>query len=73
MEEEIPHGRNGYYLASPGSVAWNDIYAAAAPSLAARGVIDSPHVGEYSDEWVEKAAKVLDCSKEMVSFQMGGR
>ncbi|PIB01679.1 hypothetical protein CB0940_01250 [Cercospora beticola] len=37
--EDPPHGKNGYYLASTGPVAWEKIYAAIASALFAKGVI----------------------------------
>lgn len=38
-EEDPPHGKNGYYLASTGTVAWEKLYAAVASALFAKGII----------------------------------
>lgn len=72
QEEEIDHGRNGYYLASPGSIAWTDLYQQMAIALAKRGVIDDDAVHEISDKSLEEAGKALNCPKEIVPVQMGG-
>lgn len=71
-EESIDHGRNGYYLASPGSIAWTDLYKQMAKALAKRRVIDDDTVHEVSDESLEEAAKALGCPKGVVPVQMGG-
>lgn len=71
--DDIPAGKNGFYLASSGPVAWLDIYSAAARALHKRGVIDSSEVGEVSDAALEKAAEVLPGGKAMVPFHMGGK
>lgn len=70
--EEIENGRNGYYLASPGSIAWTDLYKQMAKALAKRGVIDDDTVHEVSDESLEEAGKALGCPKEIVPVQMAG-
>lgn len=71
-EEEIDHGRQGYYLASPGSIAWTDLYKQMAKALAKRGVIENDTVHQVSDESLEEAAKALGCTKGIVPVQMGG-
>lgn len=70
--DDIPHGTTGYYLASPGSVAWADVYDSAAKALTSQGVIKNDEVGAFSEDWLGEAAKALDCERPMVSFQMGG-
>ncbi|KAI4953629.1 hypothetical protein J4E91_002477 [Alternaria rosae] len=67
------HGKNGYYLASSGSVAWCDIYTAMAKALAKRGVIDSPEVKKADDAALDKMAQALSCPKELVAVQLGGK
>ena len=67
-----PSGKQGYYLASPGSVAWMDIYTAMARALSQRGVVDDEAVKEATDEDLEGMAKALGCPKAMVAFQLGG-
>lgn len=71
-EEDIGFNRGGYYLASPGRVAWTDLYLHMAKALAKRGVVDDDTVHEASEESLEQAAKALGCSKAMVPVQMGG-
>lgn len=66
------YGKNGYYLASSGSVAWCDIYTAMAKALAKRGVIDSPEVKKADDAALDKMAQALSCPKELVAVQLGG-
>ena len=70
--ENPGHGRQGYYLASPGSVAWADLYAAMATGLAKRRVIDDGAVVPASDQVLDKMAAALGCPKEMVALQLGG-
>ena len=70
--KDIDYGRNGYYLASSGNVAWSDIYTAMAKALVKRGAVDTAEVGEVSDEVLEQAAKVFECPKAFVPVQMGG-
>lgn len=69
---DIPFGQQGYYLASSGTVRWANIYAAMAKSLHKRGIVDSPHVGECSDQALSEMAVALNCPKEWVPVQMGG-
>ena len=70
--ENIGHNRNGYYMAAAGSIAWTKLYAAVAKALAKRGIVDSPEVGDVSDDAPENAAQALGCPKEFVPVQMGG-
>ncbi|KAJ4253747.1 hypothetical protein NW762_010141 [Fusarium torreyae] len=67
------HGKYGYYLASSGSVPWNDIYNAFAKALAGRGVVDDAEVHDTNDEVLQKMANALDCPKDFVAPQLGGR
>lgn len=69
---EIGSGKNGYYLAGSGTVAWNDIYTAMARGLAARKIVDSAKVELVDDHALEGMATVLKCPKEMVSLFLGG-
>lgn len=71
--EDIGHGKNGYFLASPGSVAWEDIYEAMAKGLAKRGVIDDATVMTADDKVLQKMADALGGPKDFVSFQLGGK
>jgi hypothetical protein len=70
--ENPGEGRQGYYLASSGSVVWADLYATMASSLAKRGVIDRDSVALASDQALDKMATALGCPKELVALQLGG-
>jgi len=67
------YGRNGYYLASSGSVVWDDLYAAMAKTLASRGIIDNDMVETADQETPEKMAGAFGCPPEFVPVQLGGR
>lgn len=67
-----PCGRNGFYLAASGSVAWRDLYAAMAKALAQRGAVEDDEVRSATDNDVEQMAAALKCSKELVALQIGG-
>ncbi|KAJ4366179.1 hypothetical protein N0V83_007814 [Neocucurbitaria cava] len=70
--ENPESGRNGYYLASSGSVAWSDIYTAIARALAKRGVVDNEVVKEADDVILAEMGEALGCPKEFVAVQLGG-
>jgi hypothetical protein len=67
-----PSGKNGYYLAASGSVAWVDLYSSMAKSLAQRGEVDDDKVEPASDHALAGVAKALGCPKELVPLQIGG-
>jgi hypothetical protein len=67
------YGKNGYYLAASGSVAWSEIYSAMAKALMKRGVIESAEVKRADDAALEKMAQALECPKELVAVQIGGK
>jgi nucleoside-diphosphate-sugar epimerase len=69
---DIGHGKRGYYLASSGRVAWDDIYEAMAKALKARGVIDDENLKEADDEALEKMSEVLGWGKDFVRVHVGG-
>ena len=71
--ENPEYGENGYYLASSGSVAWYDMYAAMAKALANRGIIDSLEVKKADEAALDKMAQALSCPKELVAVQLGGK
>jgi hypothetical protein len=71
-EEQIGHNQEGYYLASPGAVAWSDLYKRVAEALAKRGVVEDDTLHEASVESLEEAGKALGCPKEFVPVEMGG-
>lgn len=71
-ESDIPHGQDGFYLASAGPVEWSEIYAQVAQALFCRKLIDTAEVGEADDSWLTQAGKALGCPEELVPLQMGG-
>jgi len=62
-EEQIDCNRQGYYLASPGVIAWSDLYKQMAKALAKRGVVEDDTLHDASTESLEEAAKALGCPK----------
>jgi hypothetical protein len=64
-----PQGR----LASPGSVAWEDIYASMAKALAKNGIVDDEKVEKANDVVLVKMGEALGCPKELVGVMLGGR
>ncbi|KAI0599074.1 hypothetical protein F4775DRAFT_552798 [Biscogniauxia sp. FL1348] len=66
------YGKNGYYLAASGSVAWDDIYAAMAAALAKRNVIADESVITANDEILERLGEALGTTKELVPVMIGG-
>ncbi|KAI4862192.1 hypothetical protein F4820DRAFT_431129 [Hypoxylon rubiginosum] len=72
------YGKNGYYLASPGSVSWDDLYAAIATALARRNIIEDDSVVVANDENFDGMAKALKppqqaSPKEWVKMSIGGK
>ena len=70
--EDPDHGKQGYYLAASGSVAWDDIYDAMAETLAKRDEIKDDTVNLADDEALLKMAAGLDVPKELVSLHLSG-
>ncbi|KAF2013576.1 NAD(P)-binding protein [Aaosphaeria arxii CBS 175.79] len=70
--EEIGHGRSGYYLASPGSIAWDDLYLAIAKAMKQRNAVDDISVKEADDDILGKMGDALKCPKDFVAVQVGG-
>jgi hypothetical protein len=71
--DNLGYGKDGYYLASSGSVAWEDIYAAIAKALAKRHAIDNSEVKEADDAALEMIGEALGCPKSLVPVQIGGK
>ncbi|ETS75827.1 hypothetical protein PFICI_12771 [Pestalotiopsis fici W106-1] len=67
------YGKHGYYLASPGSVAWDDLYDAMAAALHQHGVIDDARVELADRAALEKMAQGTGNPPEMVHFEVGGK
>ncbi|KAI2641193.1 hypothetical protein GGS21DRAFT_547532 [Xylaria nigripes] len=66
------HGKNGYYLASSGSVAWDDIYAALATALAKRNVVTDDTVVMANEKITKSMGKALGCPGNLVGLQLAG-
>ena len=67
-------GKQGYYLAASGSVAWEDIYSAMGKGLKKRGVVDDDGFLRADDAVLEKMARALDVpKKEFVPIMLGGK
>ncbi|KAJ5099885.1 hypothetical protein N7532_006886 [Penicillium argentinense] len=71
--KEIGYGKNGYYLAASGSVAWNDLYSAMARRLAERKIVDTEKVELADDQALENMGVALECPKEIVPLFLGGK
>ncbi|KAF2137089.1 uncharacterized protein K452DRAFT_291870 [Aplosporella prunicola CBS 121167] len=72
-DQNPDHGKNGFYLASPGNVAWEDMYAAFAQALAAKGVIDSAELELVDDVSLGKMAEALKVSAPSVRVKISGQ
>ncbi|RSM07703.1 hypothetical protein CDV31_008483 [Fusarium ambrosium] len=72
-DKDIGHGKEAYYLASSGSVAWDDIYAEFAKVLAKRGLIDDDSVQDADEKALDGMAAALNCSRDFVAVQLGGK
>ncbi len=57
-------------LASPGSVAWEDVYASMAKALAKN---DDEKVEEANHVVLLKMGEALGCLKELVGVMLGGK
>ncbi|KAH8811015.1 hypothetical protein F5884DRAFT_842916 [Xylogone sp. PMI_703] len=68
----LGYGKNGYYLAASGSIAWDDLYANIATSLVKRNVIEDSSVIPADASALEGMGKALGCPKEYVQIQIGG-
>ncbi|KAK7926608.1 hypothetical protein PG985_003606 [Apiospora marii] len=71
----IGSGRNGYYLAASGSVAWDDLYAALAAALAKRDdhVIDDARIEMADSATLAKMGEAIGCPPEFVPVHLGGK
>lgn len=70
--EEVGHGKDGYFLASPGSVAWDDIYGAMAVALAKCNAVEDDSVVPASKQILEQMGEALGCPQEFVTVIIGG-
>lgn len=69
----LGHGRQGYYLPSPGSVAGNDIYGHMAAAPAKKGIVEDERVTLADDEALEAMSRGLNCLKAFVRVQLAGK
>ncbi|KAI1384351.1 NAD(P)-binding protein [Hypoxylon trugodes] len=72
-ENNPNHGRNGYYLASSGSIAWDDLYDSVATALAKQNVVSDSSVALANDSILEGMGAAIGYPKEFVHVQLGGR
>ncbi|KAI0872635.1 hypothetical protein GGS24DRAFT_466870 [Hypoxylon argillaceum] len=70
--ENPGYGKNGYYLASSGSVAWDDLYAAMAAALGKRSVIADETVVMADDPTLKAMGEALGCPAPFVALMLGG-
>ncbi|KAI1268721.1 hypothetical protein F5Y18DRAFT_240760 [Xylariaceae sp. FL1019] len=70
--ERPSNGKNGYYLAASGSVAWDDLYAEMAKAMAKRGAVADEGVHTANDESLEAMGKVLGVPAPLVTIHIGG-
>lgn len=73
LAKDIGCNKEGYYLASPGSVAWSDIYKTMATQLKKSNIVDHDNVGLADDEALQKMGDALGCPKGVVPVQLGGK
>jgi hypothetical protein len=72
-KEELPHGKQGYYLCSPSLTAWEDLYTAIAGALYRKGIIDSPELTLADDTILGKMGPALGIEgKSSVMGKIGG-
>lgn len=71
--EDPGHGKNGFFLASSGSVAWDDLYKAMAASLAMRHIIGDDSVVPASQQITQQMGEALGVPTEFVPVQIGGQ
>lgn len=70
--QKIGYNKQGYYLASSGLVAWDDIYASMAKALAKRGIVDDDRVVNADQGALRLMAQGIGCSESQVALQLGG-
>ncbi|PYH91619.1 NAD dependent epimerase/dehydratase family protein [Aspergillus ellipticus CBS 707.79] len=71
--EELGSGRQGYYLASSGSVVWEDLYEAMGARLAERGVVDDATVWDAKDADLERIGEIIGRPADFVPLEIGGK
>ncbi|KAI0127190.1 hypothetical protein BJ170DRAFT_364891 [Xylariales sp. AK1849] len=71
--ENPDHGKNGYYHATSGSVAWDDLYAALGAALLKRGLVDDVEIRRADQAALEKMGVAMGYPAEMVGWAIGGK
>lgn len=71
--ENPDHGKNGFYLASSGNVAWIDVYSAVAQALAKRRIIADATVTTADDVALAKMAEALKTTSASVPIRIAGK
>ncbi|KAF4829480.1 hypothetical protein CGCTS75_v006752 [Colletotrichum tropicale] len=66
-------GKNGYYLASAGSVVWDDLYAAMAKALLKRGIISTDEVVQADQKAVDIMAGGMGVYASLVEMGLAGK
>ncbi|KAJ9262166.1 hypothetical protein DTO212C5_8058 [Paecilomyces variotii] len=67
------HGKKSFFLATSGSMAWDDLYDVFARSLAKRNIVDDETVHDADEAVLEKMGQALACPKELVPVQLSGK
>lgn len=70
---EIGYNKRGFYLASSGSIRWNDIYRAFAVALAKRCIVDDDLVEQANDEALTQMSEALGVPASLVAVLLGGK
>lgn len=73
LREDLDHGKRGFYLASSGIIAWDDVYSHIAASLAQRGVIQDLDLCLVDGEALAKMAHALGVDKASVPGKISGK
>jgi nucleoside-diphosphate-sugar epimerase len=69
---DVGSGKQGYYLASSGSLSWLDIYSRMAIRLEERGVVETKSVERAGDKEMVAMGEALAAPKELVQVHLGG-
>jgi acetyl-CoA acetyltransferase len=69
---DIGFGKNGYFLAASGSVAWEDLYSVLAKALKKRGAIDDADVQMADLENLKTMGEGIGRPAEFVPVELGG-
>ncbi|KAF7588248.1 hypothetical protein BBP40_005970 [Aspergillus hancockii] len=69
----VGYGRNDFFLAASGSIAWDKSYSAMAKALANRHLIDDAIVRDADDAALRKMGEALDVSPSIVPVLLGGK